>query len=71
MPWCGAVASRSTVPTEMGSISLQIGLGSRIRKSLFHDALMRHGLTHVTVYNHMHIPPSLSGLAGSCQAGQD
>ncbi|GIT46891.1 MAG: hypothetical protein Ct9H300mP12_14760 [Acidimicrobiales bacterium] len=39
-------------------MSLQIGLGSRIRKSPFHDALMRHGLTHVTVYNHMYMPGS-------------
>ena len=39
-------------------MSLQIGLGSRIRKSPFHDALLRHGLTHVTVYNHMYMPGS-------------
>jgi len=39
-------------------LTLQIGLGSRIRKSPFHDALMRHGLTHVTVYNHMYMPGS-------------
>ena len=39
-------------------MGLQIGLGSRIRKSPFFDALVRHGLTHVTVYNHMYMPGS-------------
>ena len=39
-------------------MGLQIGLGSRIRKSPFFDALVRHGLTHVSVYNHMYMPGS-------------
>ena len=39
-------------------MGLQIGLGSRFRKSPFHEALVRHGLTHVTVYNHMVMPGS-------------
>ena len=39
-------------------MGLQIGLGSRIRKSPFFEALVRHGLTHVTVYNHMYMPGS-------------
>ena len=40
------------------TVGLQIGLGSRIRKSPFFEALVRHGLTHVTVYNHMYMPGS-------------
>jgi len=51
-------------------VGLQIGLGSRIRKSPFHEALVRHGLTHVTVYNHMHIPPDLNNLADKCQTAR-
>ncbi len=39
-------------------MALQIPVGSRIRKSPFHDRLVAHGLTHVTVYNHMLMPAS-------------
>ena len=37
---------------------LGIGLGSRIRKSPYFEALVAHGLTHLTVYNHMYMPGS-------------
>ncbi len=39
-------------------MSYQISLGSRIRKSPYFEALVAHGLTHVTVYNHMYMPGS-------------
>ncbi|GIT76384.1 MAG: hypothetical protein Ct9H300mP31_09150 [Acidimicrobiaceae bacterium] len=61
LPWCRAVAQSLTGSTAEGvarTVGLQIGLGSRIRKSPFFEALVRHGLTHVTVYNHMYMPGS-------------
>ncbi|MDG2427360.1 MAG: hypothetical protein P8M16_02935 [Acidimicrobiales bacterium] len=39
-------------------MSLQIGFGSRVRKSPFHEAVVRRGATHMTVYNHMLMPSS-------------
>ncbi len=44
-------------------MTLQIPLGSRVRKSPFFDALVVHGLTHVTVYNHMLMPASFGDPA--------
>ncbi len=39
-------------------MNLRIGLGSRIRKSPYFEALVAHGVTHVTVYNKMLMPGS-------------
>ena len=39
-------------------MSFSIGPGSRIRKSPYFDALVAHGLTHMTTYNHMFMPAS-------------
>ena len=52
-------------------MGLQIGLGSRIRKSPFFDALLRHGLTHVTVYNLTYMPLGLNNLVDRCRDAHD
>ncbi|MEE3275141.1 MAG: glycine cleavage system protein T, partial [Actinomycetota bacterium] len=39
-------------------MSFSIGPGSRIRKSPYFEALVAHGLTHMTTYNHMYMPAS-------------
>ncbi len=52
-------------------MSFSIGPGSRIRKSPYFDALVAHGLTHMTTYNHMFMPPDMVDLDEKCQTVQD
>ena len=49
-------------------MGLQIPVGSRIRKSPFHEALLAHGLTHATVYNHMLMPASFGDPGAEYEA---
>tara|TARA_B100000686_G_C16720093_1_gene934390 strand:- start:153 stop:1262 length:1110 start_codon:yes stop_codon:yes gene_type:complete len=39
-------------------MTYKIAMGSRVRKSPFFDATIKHGVTHFTVYNHMFMPTS-------------
>ncbi|MBC8194922.1 MAG: glycine cleavage system protein T [Acidimicrobiia bacterium] len=39
-------------------MSFTIGLGARIRKSPFYEAMSAHGMTHASVYNKMVLPES-------------
>lgn len=45
-------------------MSFNIALGSRVRKSPFHDSTVQAGVTMFSIYNHMYMPVSYGDLEG-------